>query len=65
MVDFRVYAYYNKYMKYRMYVRYEGGFYMTINEMKEKKMINHDYWIDILQGMQEVNSKYWDYEFIY
>lgn len=33
--------------------------------MKEKKMINHDYWIDILQGMQEVNSKYWDYEFIY
>lgn len=24
-------------MKYRMYVRYEGGFYMTINEMKEKK----------------------------
>ena len=35
------------------------------DEMKEKKMINHDYWIDILQGMQEVNSKYWDYEFIY
>ena len=33
--------------------------------MKEKKMINHDYWIDILQVMQEVNSKYWDYEFIY
>ena len=24
-------------MKYRMYVRYKGGFYMTINEMKEKK----------------------------
>ena len=37
MVDFRVYTYYNKYMKYRMYVRYKGGFYMTINEMKEKK----------------------------
>ena len=37
MVDFRVYTYYNKYMKYRMYVRYEGGLYMTISEMKEKK----------------------------
>lgn len=37
MVDFRVYTYYNKYMKYRMYVRHEGGLYMTISEMKEKK----------------------------
>ena len=35
------------------------------DEMKEKKMINHDYWIDILQGMQEVNKKYVEYEFVY
>ena len=52
-----------------MFISKKNDFYAKncdlSDEMKEKKMINHDYWIDILQGMQEVNSKYWDYEFIY
>lgn len=32
---------------------------------KEKKMISKDYWIDILQGIQEVNNKYVEYSFTY
>ena len=32
---------------------------------KEKTMIQEDYWVDILQGMQEVNNKYVEYEFVY
>ncbi|MEN8077354.1 hypothetical protein ABFP60_10345 [Clostridioides difficile] len=32
---------------------------------KEKRMISEDYWIDILQGIQEVNNKYIEYGFIY
>ena len=32
---------------------------------KEKVMINEDYWVDILQGIQEVNNKYVEYSFTY
>lgn len=32
---------------------------------KEKIMISENYWIDILQGIQEVNNKYIEYSFIY
>ena len=32
---------------------------------KEKIMISENYWIDILQGIQEVNNKYVEYSFIY
>lgn len=32
---------------------------------KEKRMISKDYWIDILQGIQEVNNKYVEYSFTY
>lgn len=32
---------------------------------KEKTMIQEDYWVDILQVMQEVNNKYVEYEFVY
>ena len=35
------------------------------NSEKEKVMINEDYWVDILQGIQEVNNKYVEYSFIY
>lgn len=35
------------------------------NSKKEKKMINEDYWIDILEGIQEINNKYIEYGFIY
>ena len=32
---------------------------------KEEKMIKEDYWVDILQGIQEVNNKYVEYSFTY
>ena len=32
---------------------------------KEKVMIKEDYWVDILQGIQEVNNKYVEYSFTY
>ena len=35
------------------------------NSEKEKVMINEDYWVDILQGIQEVNNKYVEYNFTY
>ena len=35
------------------------------NSEKEKVMINEDYWVDILQGTQEVNNKYVEYNFTY
>lgn len=35
------------------------------DSQKEKKMISKDYWIDILQGIQEVNNKYAEYSFTY
>ena len=35
------------------------------NSEKEKVMINEDYWVDILQGIQEVNNKYVEYKFTY
>ena len=35
------------------------------NSEKEKVMINEDYWVDILQGIQEVNNKYVEYSFTY
>lgn len=35
------------------------------NSEKEKVMINEDYWVDILQGLQEVNNKYVEYNFTY
>ena len=28
-------------------------------------MIKEDYWVDILQGIQEVNNKYVEYSFTY
>ena len=35
------------------------------DDKKKEKMIKEDYWIDILQGIQEVNSKYVEYSFTY
>ena len=32
---------------------------------KEDIMIKEDYWVDILQGIQEVNNKYVEYSFTY
>ena len=32
---------------------------------KEKKMIKENYWVDILQGIQDVNNKYVEYSFTY
>lgn len=32
---------------------------------REKKMINEGYWVDMLQGIQEVNNKYIEYSFTY
>ena len=34
-------------------------------DKKEKIMISEDYWVDILQGIQEVNNKYVEYIFTY
>ena len=34
-------------------------------DKKEKIMISEDYWVDILQGIQEVNNKYVEYSFTY
>ena len=35
------------------------------DDKKKEKMIKEDYWIDILQGIQEDNSKYVEYSFTY
>ena len=35
------------------------------DDKKKEKMIKEDYWIDILQGIQEVNSIYVEYSFTY
>lgn len=35
------------------------------DDKKKEKMIKEDYWIDILQGIQEVNNKYVEYSFTY
>ena len=32
---------------------------------KEKIMISESYWVDMLQGIQEVNNKYVEYSFTY
>ena len=34
-------------------------------DKKEKLMISEGYWVDILQGIQEVNNKYVEYSFTY
>lgn len=34
-------------------------------DKREKIMISEDYWLDILQGIQEVNNKYVEYSFTY
>lgn len=34
-------------------------------DKKEKVMISEGYWVDILQGIQEVNNKYVEYNFTY
>ena len=35
------------------------------NEDREKRMIKKDYWIEIFEEIQSINSKYIDYPFIY
>ena len=35
------------------------------DEKKKEKMIKENYWVDILEGIQEVTNEYIDYAFIY
>ena len=34
-------------------------------EKRKEEMIKKEYWIDILDGIQEINNKYIDYSFVY